>query len=562
MEQARTQDAATEEWPARAWGLAAAGAVIGSAAHALTDHAGSAGAARDALYALATFLVVAGVAAAIVIERPRPARDLMFAAATGAVVALVTWWNLPLTSGSSPDIWRIVCAVLAGGIAVPLYQGWRGARVGADTGRLPYAAIHRHAWTDLILSIGAVAFLAIAWLLAFLLAQLFALIGLRVIERLLRHGWFGWPLSGVALGAAIGLLRERAAMLAAMQRVVTTILSVLAPVLATGLLLFLAALPFTGLAPLWQATSATTPILLCCVAGALILINATIGDTPEDDPRAPVPRIAVMTLSGAILPLAVVAAISTGARIAQHGLTPDRLWALVFTAIACAYGLAYAVALVRRRQRLAGDLRVANLRLALAIAAGALFLATPLAAFDRLSAHDQLARLESGRVAAAAFDWTAMRFDYGAPGIAALRRLATRGMTAEIRTTATRTLARTTRYDLDHLTTPPKDRLTVLPRGAALPPLLYDRLSDIEACGPFDHCVVLIQPDPREVVIVNDAHITTWRDDGTRWRAVPAPRFVIDARQRAALERGEAEVRTVERRQLFIGGQPVGDPLP
>ncbi|KAK0348746.1 hypothetical protein LTR94_035955, partial [Friedmanniomyces endolithicus] len=90
-----------------------------------------------------------------------------------------------------------------------------------------------------------------------------------------------------------------------MQRVVTTILSVLAPVLATGLLLFLAALPFTGLAPLWQATSATTPILLCCVAGALILINATIGDTPEDDPRAPVPRIAVMTLSGAILPLAV-----------------------------------------------------------------------------------------------------------------------------------------------------------------------------------------------------------------------------------------------------------------
>ncbi|PCG14907.1 MULTISPECIES: DUF4153 domain-containing protein [Sphingomonas] len=559
MEQAQWQHAATEEWPARGWWLAAAGAVIGSAAHALTDGAGG---ARDALYALATFLVVTGVAAGLVIERARPVRDLSFAAATGAVVALVTWWNLPLTPGSSPDIWRIVCAVLAGGIAVPLYQGWRGAHASGNAVRLPYAAIHRHAWTDLILAIGAVAFLAITWLLTFLLAQLFALIGLNAIERLLRHGWFGWPLSGAALGAAMGLLRDRAAMLAAMQRVVTTILSVLAPVLAAGLLLFLAALPFTGLAPLWRATSATTPILLCCVAGALILINATIGDTPEEDPRAPVPLIAVMVLSGAILPLAVVAAISTGARIAQHGLTPDRLWALVFTAIACAYGLAYAVALVRRRQRLAGDLRVANLRLALTIAAGALFLATPLAAFDRLSAHDQLARLESGRLTAAAFDWTAMRFDYGPAGIAVLRRLATRGTTADIRTTATRTLARTTRYDLSQLTKPPKDRMTVLPRGAALPPRLYERLDDVEACGPFDQCVVLIQPDPREVVIVNDAHVAAWRDDGTRWRAVPPPPRVIDERQRDALKRGEAEIRTVQRRQLFVGGQPVGDPLP
>jgi hypothetical protein len=38
--------------------------------------------------------------------------------------------------------------------------------------------------------------------------------------------------------------------------------------------LFVLALPFTGLNALWEATKSTTPILLFCVLGALVLANA------------------------------------------------------------------------------------------------------------------------------------------------------------------------------------------------------------------------------------------------------------------------------------------------
>ncbi|NWM20069.1 DUF4153 domain-containing protein, partial [Escherichia coli] len=85
-------------------------------------------------------------------------------------------------------------------------------------------------------------------------------------------------LIGLAFGSALGLLREHDAVVRLLQRVVATVLAVLAPVLAIGLGLFLLALPFTGLRALWDATQATTPLLLSCAVGGLILANAVIGN--------------------------------------------------------------------------------------------------------------------------------------------------------------------------------------------------------------------------------------------------------------------------------------------
>ena len=76
---------------------------------------------------------------------------------------------------------------------------------------------------------------------------------------LLRKGWFGWMLVGGALGAAIGLLRDRQAVLGLLQRVATAIISVLTPILAAGLLLFVLSLPFTGLARFSCAVKTSPP---------------------------------------------------------------------------------------------------------------------------------------------------------------------------------------------------------------------------------------------------------------------------------------------------------------
>ncbi len=554
----RTVPETAEPWPLRAWLLCAAGGAIGLAIHALIDRAESFGAGPNLRYAIATLLAVAGFVTAVVVDRGTVRRGLVFAVGTGVILALVIYWNLPEVAGSWADPWRIACALLAAAIAVPLFQSWRSK--GAP--RFPYADAHRHAWSGFVLWCGSWLFVALAWALALLLGELFNLIGIDVLHRMLARDPVIWSFSGAALGAGIGLLRDRIAMLALLQQVVTTTLSVLAPVLATGLLLFLAALPFTGLAPLWEATRATTPILLGCILGALVLINAVIGDRPEHDPRRPVFRISVMVLSAAMLPLALLAAVSTGLRIHQHGLTPDRLWAVTFTVIACAYALAYAVALVRRRGSAAADLRAANMRLAVALCGLALLLSTPLVAFGRLSAHDQLHRLTSGIVPPAKFDWTAMRFDFGPEGVAILRRLAAQGSSPAIRTAAATALRRTVRWqsvDLQPEVGITADRLTVLPAGATLPKPLRERLTEYNACFQYDHCVVLLQPGGREAVIVNGARVHLWRPNGGQWRAVdPAQPTAV---QKDAIDKGAVDVRTVTRRQVFVAGQPFGDPF-
>ena len=68
-----------------------------------------------------------------------------------------------------------------------------------------------------------------------------------------------------------------------------------------------------------------------------------------------------------IAAIALVVGIVVGLRIGQYGLTPDRLWAIIFVSIAFAYGAAYLYALVRRRQRWSELARPINLYLALGL---------------------------------------------------------------------------------------------------------------------------------------------------------------------------------------------------
>lgn len=559
------------DWPLRAALLALAGAGIGLAVHFLVEgdkpFTWTLSASRLALAAL---LSTAGLAFAFVVERGPQRLGFGFAAVAGLVVASMVYWSGPTAGWSAGEGWRLTCALLTVAIAAPLFQAWRGAGAGRN---LPYAAAYGHAWTNVVLWFAALIFVGIAWLLAMLLGELFALIGVDFIEKLLRKDWFIALLTGGAFGGAIGLLRDREHILGTLQRVVTTVLAVLAPVLATGLLAFLLALPFTGLSPLWAATRSTTPIVLSCVIGALILANAVIGDD-DDGARRGVLRWSAMGLGAAMLPLGVIAGISTGLRIDQHGLTPERLWAVVFAAVACAYGLAYLVTLVRARGRWAAALRSANLRLGIGLCALAFVLSTPLLSFNAVSTRDQLARLADGRTSAAKFDWAALRFDFGEPGKAAVAQLAQGGTTPELRLAAANALTSTDRWDtarkVAKRTRAVKldTRFRILPATVPLPPALRDQLAAEELCDEGPRCVLLYSPGALNAVLVQVAKTGTnyrtlaWNADGTRSDGTPlqdtaaAEKARFD-RHTTAVAAGQIEVRKVERRQLFVGGEAV-----
>jgi hypothetical protein len=565
-------------WPARTWLLAALGGIAGLLIYWLTDDFGSAARVGQSRVALAALVGVAALGVGYTLERTRWASTLVFALASGLVIGSVVYWNGPFAGyGYGADGWRVLCAVVAVGVAAPLFQAWRDGQ--GDEGALrlrspiAYPTVHDRAWTDAVLWIAAWIFVGIVWLLAFLLSELFQLIGIDLLEHLLRKGWFQLLMTGAAMGAVIGLLRDRATVLATLQRVAMVVLSVLAPILGLGLLLFIVALPFTGLTSLWDATRSTTPILLSCVAAAIVLVNAVIGDRAEDESRLPALRIGAMILGGTMLVLALIAAISVQARIGQYGFTPDRLWAVVFTGIAIAYGLAYAGALGMGRAAWAVLVRRFNLRLAFGICLLAFILSTPLVGFGAVSARDQAARLETGRVSAARFDWKAMWFDFGPVGRDEVRRLG-RSAKPDIRAAALEIQKAKSRWDAMQWGDRRKrediigTRLRVLPQGAKLPAGLRTVLTQSLACGTDGSCLLLLDSD--RAVLVNDRCKSCAIDravfyrEGEVWRqrAAIQPDEAARSRVKAAMKAGKVEVRPVTRNQLFIGGEPVDEPFP
>lgn len=597
-----------EPWPLRAAGLAALGLVLAVIFDRLLNEGQYRWTEDPLRLAAAAFVAVAGIAFGFTLERVRPLWSATFGIAAGLIVALVFTWNGSPDGWSAGDGWRIFAALLVVAIAAPLFQAAR------DQGRarLDYAPIHAHAWTNIVLWCAAWAFVLISWLLANLLAELFNLIGIDLLKDALRESWFTAAIVGAALGGAIGLLRDRDAVLSMLQRVVTTVLSVLAPILALGLALFVLALPFTGLGPLWAKTSATTPILLFAVAGAFLLVNAVIGNAPEEEAKGRALRLSAMALAAVMAPLAIVAAISTWLRIDQYGFTPERLWAATFVILVLAIALAYLWTVVRARRAWSDRVRPLNVVLALGICAVASLLATPLINFGAISTRDQLARLESGRVKPDEFDWAALRFDFGPKGREAISRLAREGRTPGVMKWAQ--LAKSTKdkfalqvaqeAGLEKATRPQTIRVrpAQVPIPADLSAAILSTASDLRpmerACDHPGECILFWQPGDRRAIAVSDGcaerlvgrsgqtdpaatcniHVTLLERGRNGWQEAETSRHTDRKlspeeeqaallRERQALDRGDVQIREVKKLQVFIGDEPVSglfdaQPLP
>lgn len=575
-----------QPWPMRPFILLGLGALSGLLVHVLLGiENGGEPTSNPARLAGAACLIVAGITFAITLERPRWTWSAIFSLAAGIAIALIVWSNGDPDQWTSNQGWRFAASLLSVAIAIPLFQAVR------DTGsrRIPPRAALDHAWTDAILWALSCVFLAAVWLLLTLLAGLFALIGIDSFKDLIIKPWFMLMLSGGTLGTIAGLLRDRDSVLGLLHRVARTIMSVLAPFLGLGLLLFVVALAFTGLQPLWNETKATTPILLACILAALLLTNAVIGNAGEEEPKSPILAWGAMALGLAMLPLAIVAAISMSKRIGQYGLSPDRLWAAIVVGVAVLVAVAYLYALIRGRRNWAPLLRRANVTIAAGIGILAYLLAMPILDFGAVSARDQVARLNAGRIAPERFDWRAMRFEFGESGRAALRALARTGGTPEIRSWATRALSddhpfvgenRATIVDgNDEI----RRQIRVLPAPVELPPALVERLIAYNHCGSSSPCVVLYQAgSDRAVVIggpacaeenamlVEDScgiDVSRLRLKNGAWAPDTVPSST-DPEQRAqakadleAMRRNQVEIRAVERRQVFVGGRPVGEPF-
>jgi hypothetical protein len=584
-------DSDAEVWPRRPWIMAAIAALAGLAFHFLTNHKYGDIPLPVWRQPAATLVAIATLSFVLTIERRRWWWALAFALAWGVITALVGWFTARYNADPTIFEWPYLAGLFAVVLAAPLFQTMR------DQGRwsLPYERLHGHAWADAVIGAASLGFTGIVFLMSWLIAGLFDLIGIEQIKNLLEKGWFDWVLAGFAFGGAVGLLRDRDRLLPLLQRLVRIVLSVLAPVLAVALVLFLASIPFTGLQKFWNSGVPATPLLLAAGAGAILLANTVFAEDAESRSPNRVLRWASLLLVLVVLPLAGIAALSIAIRIDQYGWTPERMWGVVAVLVAIAYGLAGWYASWRGHLNFDEPLRPLQTKLALGLCGLALFLALPIVDFGSISARSQVARLEGGKVIPAKFDWAAMAFKFGPAGRSELTRISQAGPAA-IRTMAATALKATDRWEATGqklAAGPPPIEISVIPSSIPVPTdlrqLLLKGAKDQEAfCSEGGACRVYPQPDGATYVVfmdgcanvpasnLDDPAIHCARTPGVfarqngRWtniysgNAGIAPMSKADEltslkQESEALERGDVHIVPVAKHQLMVGGKLAGD---
>ncbi|ANU08621.1 DUF4153 domain-containing protein [Paraurantiacibacter namhicola] len=555
------------DWSLRPWLLAGLLAIAGLLIHLLTDGAGSETPLR---VALATFTFFTAIGAAFTLDEDDLVAPAIFALVIGLVMAGLSYHAVDQGDRVADEEYAVAAGVFFSLLALPLFQaGFHRLRFRTD-----YKATHWHVWSDAITAAGALAFTGLSWLVLYLLASLFDLIGIDFLELLTREGWFGWMFSGAAFGAALGVLRNQLSIIGTLQGVVMLVLSLLAVPFALAMIAFSAAFLLSGGQALWDATDSATPLLLACAVGSFVLANAVIRDDDAARSSNAVMQASAVILSLAIFPLSVFAAISMGIRVDQHGLAPERIWALVAIAVATAYGLAYWVGIARGRMAgWSGQLRGANFNLAVGASALALFLALPILNFGSIATANQISRLQSGAVSVEEFDFTALRWDFGAAGRRGLERLKAEG--GEIATLAQEALDQDERpwgrlrnrraaEDIDLRMQPENPQL----RAKVIERVRYNRWQCEEFCVGLDLGVG--EDGKQRVAVISGSNYEIMRFDPSGDAEIEAELAVEEtaieveggARGGSVTRDSTVEIRDVQKRYIFVDGKPLGRPLP
>jgi len=309
-------------------------------------------------------------------------------------------------------------------------------------------------------------------------------------------------LGGAVQIAVQGRLGER---VGAIEALATA--SLIGALLALIVLLFLAALPFMGLKPLW-ATGKATALMLWLQILLMIFLNAVYQNGRGDAPYTSWVRTLVRA---AVVLLPIYTALCVYAlylRIDQHGWSTDRFWAVLLTFIVGLHVVGYAVAAVRQRNVWMAGMATVNIAIAAVTVALAVMVNSPILDAQRISAASQVARLLDGRTAAAEFDYKYLRFDLGRPGNAALARLkeiTDHPQSAAIQRGAELALNRTTRAgperDIVRTAEQTAKHFSVYPAGEHLDDAFLEYAMSRGAAWQLQYCLA---PNQRCAVLVID----------------------------------------------------------
>lgn len=359
-------------------------------------------------------------AAALALAGPlRPWRALAGAAALALPLAgLMTWASLRFDTVGAylQSDHPVVGLALLCGLALPFLI----AGLGRGSRWFDYPVLFEQSWMIVVRFAAAWLFVGLVWAVLFLSNALLNLVGLDLIQRLIEREVVVYLLTGLTLGLALAVMWEFSDYIS--PDLLLFLLRLLLPVVLAVVVVFLVALPVRGLSQLFGGFSAGR-VLLVIALGATMLVSSGLDTGGADRPVGRVARWCCLCLALLLPALAGLALYAIWLRVAEYGLTPDRIVALALAGLALAYGIAYALSVLAGRGW-AARIRVANMVMAVVVLATVAAFFTPLLNPQKLAAENQIARFASGRTGAAALDLWTIAHDWGVDGKAALTRLA------------------------------------------------------------------------------------------------------------------------------------------
>ncbi|MGQ7273086.1 DUF4153 domain-containing protein [Marinobacter sp. V034] len=356
--------------------------------------------------------------------------------------------------------------------------------------RFGYETLLEHSWQHALMLAMAGLFLLVFWLLLFLWGALFNVIGISYFQDLFEEALFIYPATALVGGWGLVLIRERIRVMTTMRTLCEALISALLPLVALIVVLFLGALPFTGLEKIWQTGKAGFLMMSLAVV-FLFFFNAVLSNNARFSDKSRGVRGLVMA---ALVILPVYTALAAWAlclRVDQYGLTYDRLWAGVIQLLMASFILTYSVLIVLRQARAVTAIREANKWLAIVVAVVLILVNTPVWDLRSWSASNQVERLINGEVTPADFDYDYLRFSLGSYGVQALKELQTSDFVKEHPQVSDRisaSLKQKNRWHKEPMVDK-NDRAAVvdmlrrIPGDLALPAALVDRVSEsMPAC--------------------------------------------------------------------------------
>ncbi|ATG02817.1 inner membrane protein [Lelliottia amnigena] len=277
---------------------------------------------------------------------------------------------------------------------------WLQRKLHPASGNDFYTDFHNRSWHNALTL--ALIFLSngLFWLVLFLWAELFKLVGIRFFEMLFFDtDWFIAIAIGTVSACAAILARMQLRLIQALQNLLTLIATGLLPLVALLSLLFIAVLPFVGFEAISARTSAAGLLLSLSM---LLLILATVVWSPQRV-LLPYPFPLRWLIRVALLVAPVYPLLTTWAlwlRIGQYGWTPERLYAVLTTLVALVWAVGFCISVINPRRNPLSVQRYVTPTVALLALACLILIHTPILDPWRISVASHMARYHDGRITA------------------------------------------------------------------------------------------------------------------------------------------------------------------